>query len=352
MITADSIGFLEWLHDSVAIFDNEYKVLYANRTFRANFYSKYGTELILGTSLLEYYQESDRIKWLACYKRVLTGKSFQVRHDYSEGEYVSVVNFSFTPIYQEETITGFSIFGRDVSEFKVAANALEDSNRLLSKRNTRLEEFSYMLAHNIKSPLSNIVALLRLHEKGESEAEKVETIGLLGVAVKKLHTVLNELIEVLNFNKTEDLILDNVIFDEILEDAKLVFSSLITEHKVQIISHFLVSEHTCVHRYVYGIFLNLISNSIKYRQLDSPLIIKIESYRVGKKVVIKFTDNGLGMDMARVKDKIFRPYKTFHYVPEAKGLGLFLTRTQIEIMGGTIDFESEVNKGTTFTITL
>ena len=67
-------------------------------------------------------------------------------------------------------------------------------------------------------------------------------------------------------------------------------------------------------------------------------------------VIFKIMDNGLGIDLEKNKTKIFGMYKTFHNNKNALGLGLFMTKNQIEAMGGSISVESQVNIGTTFTI--
>jgi sensor histidine kinase regulating citrate/malate metabolism len=68
-------------------------------------------------------------------------------------------------------------------------------------------------------------------------------------------------------------------------------------------------------------------------------------------IELSVTDNGLGIDIERYKDQIFKIGKVFHRHPNAKGYGLFMTKTQVEAMGGEIRIESIVNEGTTFKIT-
>src|SRR5690606_37667081 len=98
------------------------------------------------------------------------------------------------------------------------------------------------------------------------------------------------------------------------------------------------------------IIQNLISNAIKYKNPDRAPVILIESYIENNIVKLRVKDNGLGIDLERNGDKIFGFRKTFHKHPDAKGLGLFITRNQIETLGGKIYVESKPNIGTTFTI--
>ena len=101
---------------------------------------------------------------------------------------------------------------------------------------------------------------------------------------------------------------------------------------------------------MHSIFFNLIFNSIKYRQLDTTPVIKIKSELIEGKIKISFKDNGIGIDLTKYGDKIFGLYKRFHFHVEGKGIGLFMVKTQIETLGGTIGVESKQGEGTGFII--
>jgi signal transduction histidine kinase len=99
-----------------------------------------------------------------------------------------------------------------------------------------------------------------------------------------------------------------------------------------------------------SIMLNLMSNAIKYRALDRKPTIHLESSIEGNTVQLRVSDNGLGIDMQKYGDKLFGLHKTFHGNKEARGVGLFLIKTQVEALGGSIHATSNVGKGTTFFI--
>ena len=81
-------------------------------------------------------------------------------------------------------------------------------------------------------------------------------------------------------------------------------------------------------------------------------MIRCNTFQMNKHVYLIFEDNGMGIDMAKHGDQVFGMYKTFHQNNDAKGIGLFITRNQIESLGGTIKVESAINQGTKFTIRL
>jgi signal transduction histidine kinase len=111
-----------------------------------------------------------------------------------------------------------------------------------------------------------------------------------------------------------------------------------------------IDEFLTLKSYLYSIFYNLISNSIKYRQQLIPGIIDIKSRLVKEKIELIFTDNGMGIDLQKKGEEVFGLYKRFHTDIEGKGMGLFMVKTQVETLGGKISIQSEVNKGTEFTI--
>ena len=100
------------------------------------------------------------------------------------------------------------------------------------------------------------------------------------------------------------------------------------------------------------ILINLVSNAIKYRALDRKPVIKIKTSLAGDRIKLTVQDNGIGMELTRLKEKVFTLYQRFHHHVEGKGLGLFLVKTQVEAQNGVIEIDSNVNEGTTFTIFL
>jgi signal transduction histidine kinase len=101
-----------------------------------------------------------------------------------------------------------------------------------------------------------------------------------------------------------------------------------------------------------SILQNLLTNALKYSHPDRQPHIICHTMKERNHIYLIFEDNGIGIDLERYGDKVFGMYKTFHQNPDAKGIGLFITRNQIEALGGTIKIESTVNIGTKFTIKL
>lgn len=102
--------------------------------------------------------------------------------------------------------------------------------------------------------------------------------------------------------------------------------------------------------YLDSILLNLLTNAIKYRDPERPLLITLKARQEGKKITLTVSDNGLGIDMTRYGDQLFGMYNTFHGNGDARGIGLFLIKNQVEVMGGHISASSSPGAGMTFTL--
>jgi PAS domain S-box-containing protein len=256
---------------------------------------------------------------------------------------------------------GLSIYFRDISERKFAEKKLKALNKTL-KKNSRelaisykgLEQFSYIISHNLRAPLANIIGIAEaMQDENYTPEELREFVALFSNSAFKLDTVIKDLNHILH---TRNNLIDSkkpVCFSELVEDIKISILSVIADESVIIQTDFSqVNELLTTKSYLYSIFHNLITNSIKYKQPDVHPIICIQSKRLNDNIILSFKDNGIGIDLSNKGDEVFGLYKRFHHHIEGKGMGLFMVKTQVEIIGGTIEIISEVNKGTEFIITL
>ena len=222
----------------------------------------------------------------------------------------------------------------------------------LIQRNRDLEQFAYIVSHNLRAPVANILGITEMMNTFSlTVSEEDEMKSELIVSVKKLDGVIKDLNHILQVKREVNEKREVVYLADILDDIKLSIRSLMTKEKVEIRSNFnRATNMVSLKSYVYSIFYNLIVNSIKYKQLDRPPVIRVESFVRNGKMVLEFEDNGIGIDLAKKGDQVFGLYKRFHLHQEGKGMGLYMVKTQVETLGGKISIESEVNKGTKFTI--
>lgn len=248
---------------------------------------------------------------------------------------------------------------QDISERKEFAIRLLELNRDLQhnteelvQANQGLEQFSYIISHNLRSPVANITGLADLLGQDEYPQEvKDQFLNELLGNVRRLDDVIVDLNTILQRKKKISEIKEPIDLAELVHSIQSSIQNLIDKEKVQIITDFRsMPQITTVASYLHSIFFNLIGNSIKYRQPGQPPVIGIRSEEKDGKILLTFEDNGIGIDLAKKKDEVFGLYKRFHNHVEGKGVGLFMVKTQIESLGGKISIASEINKGTKFTI--
>ncbi|MDF4221356.1 PAS domain-containing protein [Maribacter sp. M208] len=231
--------------------------------------------------------------------------------------------------------------------------SLEKSTIILTSKNKQLAEFNHITSHNLRSPVSNLNALLALYKKTKNEQTKQEVFEKFEIVIEHLSETLNALIETITIKHNAAAVTEEISFEQMLLKTKNVLAAEMIETGAKITSDFTNAENVKYNSiYLESIFLNLVSNSLKYRSLERVPEIFISSKKVNGRVLLEFKDNGSGIDMNMHGSKIFGLNKVFHKHPEAKGVGLFLTKAQITSMGGSISVDSKVNIGTTFYITL
>jgi PAS domain S-box-containing protein len=264
------------------------------------------------------------------------------------------VRFSMIPIYNTENeLSHWISIQRDVSEEKKQEKEKEQLIRELTQNNKDLKQFSYITSHNLRAPLSNLTGLLNLIEDIPLENQELkEILNGFNKSTHLLNDTVNDLVKVIIIKDNPSIQKEAVLLKEIFENVFNQLSFQIELYKPIIKLNFeKVSVLNTNKAYIESIMLNLLTNAIKYKSENRKLKITINASEVDDIVYLTFQDNGIGIDLERNRDKVFGLYQRFHNYPDSKGLGLYLVKSQVETMGGTISIESEVNKGTTFTLT-
>ncbi|GAA4109070.1 hypothetical protein GCM10022393_05450 [Aquimarina addita] len=256
------------------------------------------------------------------------------------------------PMYNDnKEIVGIRGVFQDINESKKKEEGLQKSVDIIAAQNSRLFNFAHIVSHNLRSHTSNLSLLVQLIEDIDDPKEKEELISEVKTISSNLNTTiehLNEIVTIQTNNKQERL---PVKFNEALQLVINGISHMIHQSQSQIRADFSeLEEIRYIPAYLESILLNLITNAIKYKHENRFPIITIKSYKEKGNKFLKIMDNGRGIDMALFKDKIFGMYKTFHYNEDAVGIGLFITKNQVESLDGIITVESQVGKGTTFII--
>lgn len=255
-------------------------------------------------------------------------------------------------IYNEDGVySKYIIITRDISARKEAEKEKNRLYKITEKQNEKLINFTHIVSHDIRSHTSNLTMILDLFEETENKEEQQQYFDMLKQSTNKLSDTifyLNETVAVQSGIKNEKVALS---LRKEIEKTIIGINAIIKTNQAHIT--ILVPEDIEIigtQSYLESIIFNLLTNAIKYKSPDRNPEIIIKAEKIADELRLSFEDNGIGIDLQKNKDKIFGMYKTFAGNSDAVGLGLFMVKNHIESMGGRIEVESELNKGTRFNI--
>ena len=259
---------------------------------------------------------------------------------------------SVVPILNQRKVIGICMSAVDITKIKKFEQERQVHHNQLLQRNKDLEQFAYIVSHNLRSPLTNIMGLVQFMNINQSDEEKEFVKQSIQLSVSRLDSVVKDLNMILDVR--QDLASQEsstVNLGVAINRVALSIENQITESKTILITNFESGDLVfAIDAYIDSIFLNLITNSIKYAQVDVNPIITITSQIEKEFLVVKYQDNGIGIDLDKFGDQVFGFYKRFTNKSDGKGLGLFLIKNHIESMGGSIKILSKPQEGTLFTL--
>jgi PAS domain S-box-containing protein len=320
------------------------------------FYERFGLDSkILGTNSLHSIVEEDWPKCLAtvlqCFSEPGVPHQVILRKPYHD-QTVKSNHWEFRSILTSTgEVSEIQCVGYDVT---LLVDNLERSKRLLAltnQQNARLQNFAYIISHNIRSHSANLTALVDLLQAATEESQTTMFLHMLKASTDKLaETIvnLNEIVTATSINPQPKE--QRSLYQEVNRTLEALNVLL---HQTQLTVSIAIPEETTVNvvpAYLDSILLNLFSNAIKYRSHSAAPRLTLGCYREEDYVVLTIADNGQGFDLVRNKNKVFGMYKTFHANEDARGLGLFITKNQVEAMNGKIEVESAVGVGSTFKV--
>lgn len=230
---------------------------------------------------------------------------------------------------------------------------LEMTVESLVGQNQDLEQFSYIISHNIRSPIAQIQGLLSLYNKKNPQDEfNQQIISHLETSSQNLNTVITDLNQILNIRKSLDKTKEKVSLQEVTKSVAASLAVEISQADAEITTDFAQAEVLfSIKSYLYSIIYNLVSNAIKYRSSKRRLKIHLQIRRVEGEICLSIADNGIGISLENTDlYKIFGLYQRMHDHVEGKGLGLYLVKTQVETLKGRVEVSSQIDEGTTFEI--
>lgn len=349
-------NILNKLPTDIAVFDAEHKYLFVNPgAISVEEYRKF----IIGKDDYQYAQFRNRPLSTADGRRAQflevknTGKEIRWEDTLPDPNGVMITHLRrMFPVHNEKgELTMVIGFGIDITDRKLMEEKQAELVDQLSSQNIQLFDFCNIVSHNLRGPLVNMSMLVKFIENTEDLYKQRLYISKLKPVLDTLHSTFNELVESIQIKQDLEIESEQINLDTCLKRTLEGLDSEITKAEAIIETDF--ADAPSIYfppKYVYSIFYNFLSNSLKYQLPNRKLVVKLKSKKYNEKILLSVSDNGRGIDLVKHRDSIFKIGKVFHRHPNAKGFGLYMTKTQVEAMNSKIWVESTPEIGSTFYI--
>ncbi|MEM6802178.1 MAG: ATP-binding protein, partial [Bacteroidota bacterium] len=283
------------------------------------------------------------------------------------------------PIFASDgEIEGYFGLSQDISELKIAQIKLENINKhleakvlertkelehssqkmqlvleQLQRQNEQLQQYTYIVSHNLRAPVANIHGLSELFDpRDTSSEENQQIIHNISRLSRQLDQIIIDLNEILSSEGKLELAFSDVNLSyeikRVCEELSPQIMNSRAEIEMKVPDNLFIKT---VKGYIFSIIHNLLENALKFKAENRKLRIEIGAKKEGTQYKIWLKDNGQGLDLKKDEQKLFKLHSRLHDTgTQGMGMGLFLVKSHIEQMGGSVEVDSEIDKGSCFTI--
>lgn len=340
-------------NSAVLITDAEERIEWVNDSFKD--FSGYSLDEVIGKRPKDFlYGPESQERYEKLIKEGLaSGHPFRAETvNYHKNGSKYWIETQVTPVFDKGgKLINYIAIENNITERREEQEALKESLSYAREQNRRLQEFAHVIGHNFRSHSNNINSLVKELRLAEDEESKELVMSYMEKTAANLNEALNSLSEMIQLQDDKELPVKELAINDYVVRNMHVLKKDLREKKGQIHNELPGNLRIPFYSaYLDSILFNLLSNAIRYSSPARDLEITLRHRESEKYLEIQVIDNGLGIDLEKHGEQVFTMYKTFHQHPESKGLGLYLTFNQLQALGGAIEVESEVDKGSTFTV--
>lgn len=315
----------------------------------------YSPEELVSLTFQEVTHPEDLNKDLSSVRKLVLGKkdSYKMEKRYFHKSGKVIFAILSVSIVRSEDLQPLHFVSQivDITDRKKTEEHLETVLEVTNEQNNRLLNFAHIVSHNLRSHSGNLQTLLGFMDMEKDDHARDELLKMFHQAADNLQDTITHLTEVVSMKNSLDKGLKVINLKSAIYDAVGNLQALLKKTKgsfsVEIPDDLQIR---AIPAYLDSILLNLLSNAIKYRAPEKQLEIKITGEKGENGIALLIQDNGSGIDLRKNGSEIFGMYKTFHGNTDARGIGLFITKNQVEAMGGKIMVESEPGRGSLFRV--
>jgi PAS domain S-box-containing protein len=269
------------------------------------------------------------------------------------GDRVRYVNLTGKPLLD----TGgqlLKLYGTamDIDARKVTEKNLQSHNEELLRLNRQLDRFVYSATHDLRSPLMSMKGLVNLAQVDDDPNQQEKYYQLMLRSIDKLDNIIRDIVDI-SRNRRTDIGSDRIHFDGVIREIQEGLSHLPGAESIAV--RVSVKEDSPFYsdaKRLGVLFNNLLSNAYRYSDTTKPdSFVEVDVEVTGREALIKVADNGIGIG----QEHLHRIFEMFYRATETRdgtGLGLYLVKEIVDVLGGTIQIQSQLKAGTIFTITL
>jgi PAS domain S-box-containing protein len=346
-------SILNTIQDSIWLVDTNYELIDFNKEFFRKYKQAFGVKLSKGKNILELLPENMpdlREMWRLRYEHGLKGRTGKYFDTYSIDKEWRTYEIKTYPIVENGNVTGLTVYSRDITNQTRAEDLLKKQNEELIKINAELDRFVYSASHDLRAPLMSVKGLLNMIKIDPDQQNVEHYLTLMERSVNKLDHFISDIINYSRNSRMDVMPMEinfHMLLEECIESLKFMEGAeSVDSHKDLKVSSPFYSDYSRL----LIVFSNIISNAVRYRDTrkkESFLKISIETQ--ADKAVIVFTDNGVGI-ADEYQDKIFKMFFRANADSKGSGLGLYIVKSAIEKLQGSIRVQSKLGEGTIFTV--
>ncbi len=231
-------------------------------------------------------------------------------------------------------------------ELTLRMHEINMTHELVNQHEGYLESFLRRLRHDLLSPIVQLEQVIEYFQNTTDENKRRQSRGLIDLSLKKLSHTANGFSEFVDLHFKYQENLETIDLLKAFDNARHLFLEEIKVIGVKFkLSFDKAPDIYFSRKHLDSIFLNLLSNSLKFRS-DRPLLIEVSSFLNEKnEVVLTFSDNGQGFDALKFKEQLFHPFKKFNSTHTGAGVGLSIIKSVMIRNGGDITVDAQPNKG-------
>jgi PAS domain S-box-containing protein len=313
---------------------------------------QFGRALTKGEYAVDYFLASRRKEVAEMMYRAMNGEAieYEISYPQPDGTY-KWFEVSYSGISDDrQKGMGLILSITDINERKIATMERDRITADLIRRNRALEQFTFIVSHNLRAPVASILGIAYLfRDLNLDRKETGELVEALGQATRSLDNIVTDLNDVLQVTQHESELETEVDLAELVESIKSGIGNLIERERIHFECEFSAAGSMRFTRSgLYSILYNLTVHSIKYKDADVPLVIRIGTEKSNDELCLKFSYNGSPAELEKRGLGIFSLRNRVD--DDSSGMGMFLIKTQVDMHNGRIEVKKADGGRTEFTI--